>query len=418
MGSVWRARDLTLNAEVAVKLIEEEFVRSKEAVDRFRREAQAAAAIRSTYVVQILDHGVDGGTPFIAMELLKGESLAERLERVGRLSPEATGHLLGQVARALALAHDSGIVHRDMKPDNIFLVREDEEDVGKVLDFGIARQTGGLGETGGLRTETGAVLGTPYYMSPEQAIGQPVDHLTDIWSFGVIACECLTGRRAFDGNSVGALFHAVCMAPLPLPSELGPVPEGFDAWFARAAARDKALRYPTIRQAADELRAICSQGSGRSSSMSYAGRSSDTVECPAVPAASANLQGTAAPLSHSVPGLPRRRGRFALVALAAPLVLGGGVYLGWRWVAGGTASRVEASTTAGPESAATPPSRPPAAPARVSPALPEQADAGTPEEKPAERPVPSVRTPLPTPAPETRRRPASDAIRDDNAAGI
>ena len=133
-----------------MKLIDPEFVASSEAVARFRREAQASAAIRSTYVVQILDHGVDNGTPFIAMELLKGESLAQRLERLGKLSPELSAHILGQVARALALAHSHGIVHRDMKPDNIFLVREDDEDVGKVLDFGIARHRGALGESGGL----------------------------------------------------------------------------------------------------------------------------------------------------------------------------------------------------------------------------------------------------------------------------
>jgi serine/threonine protein kinase len=207
MGSVWRARDKTLSADIALKLLAPQFIDSDLALSRFRREAQAAAAIRSTHVVQILDHGVDKGIPFIAMELLKGESLSQRLQRERLLSPELTSRILGQVARALSLAHAAGIVHRDMKPDNVFLVREDEDLVSKVLDFGIARQHDDLGETGGLRTRTGAILGTPHYMSPEQATGQAVDHLTDIWSYGVIACvqwrldRDLVSRHLHCGNA-------------------------------------------------------------------------------------------------------------------------------------------------------------------------------------------------------------------------
>ncbi|MFZ5890102.1 MAG: serine/threonine-protein kinase [Myxococcota bacterium] len=256
MGSVWRAWDLKLNADVAVKLIDPRYAASPEALARFRREAQAAAAIRSTYVVQILDHGIDEDTPFIAMELLHGESLAQRLAHVGRLSPESTGRLLSQVARALSLAHEHGIVHRDLKPDNIFLVHEGDEDIGKVLDFGVARSHT-LNDSVGLATETGAVLGTPYYMSPEQAAGKPLDWLTDIWSFAIIACECVTGRRPYVADSLPALFHAICMGPEVTPSMLGPVPAGFDAWFARGAARDKDRRFQSIRQAAEELRGVC-----------------------------------------------------------------------------------------------------------------------------------------------------------------
>ncbi len=211
MGSVWRAVDLELDAPAAVKLIDSELVRAPEAVARFKREAKAAAAIRSTHVVQILGYGVDNDTPYIAMELLEGESLAQRLERVNKLSPEETADILGQVARALGLAHKSGIVHRDMKPDNVFLVREDETEVCKVLDFGIARRRGGLDDSVGLKTKTGAILGTPYYMSPEQATGKDVNHLTDIWSFGVIATECITGKRPFESDSTGGLFSAICI---------------------------------------------------------------------------------------------------------------------------------------------------------------------------------------------------------------
>jgi serine/threonine-protein kinase len=228
MGSVWRAQDLNLGAEVAIKLMDPRLVESSEAISRFRREAQAAAAIRSTYVVQILDHGVDQGAPYIAMELLTGESLAQRIQHQGALSPAHTSRLLGHVGRALSLAHEYGIVHRDMKPENVFLVHEGDEFIGKVLDFGIARRSGGLAESGGLKTSTGALLGTPYYMSPEQATGQSVDHRTDIWSYGAIAFECLLGRHAFDADSLGELFHSICMAPMPVPSQQGSVPPGFD----------------------------------------------------------------------------------------------------------------------------------------------------------------------------------------------
>lgn len=262
MGSVWKAFDQNLGADVAVKLIDSSLTSSPDALERFRREARAAAKIRSTYVVQILDYGIDNDTPFIAMELLRGESLAHRLEGVQKLSPEETGHLLGHVGRALALAHEHGIVHRDLKPENIFLVREGREDVGKVLDFGIARHSS-LAEPSTLKTQAGTILGTPYYMSPEQASGQPVDYQSDIWAFGIIAYECLVGRRAVDGDSLGAIFHAVCMAPLPVPSEVDAVPEGFDEWFQRAVARDKSIRFESIRQAAEELHTICGCTSSR-----------------------------------------------------------------------------------------------------------------------------------------------------------
>src|SRR6185503_10771840 len=154
------------------------------------REAQSAAALRSPHVVQILDFGADNGVPYIAMELLDGESLAARIERTRGLSPGETANIIAQVSRAVVKAHEAGIVHRDLKPDNIFVVRNDEEEVAKVLDFGIAKASNVFGVTTGSATRTGAILGTPYYMSPEQAEGnRQVDHRTDLWALGVIAFE-------------------------------------------------------------------------------------------------------------------------------------------------------------------------------------------------------------------------------------
>jgi serine/threonine-protein kinase len=243
MGSVWKAEDLTLGSLVAVKLIDPSIAKSTEALGRFKREAQAAAALRSVHVVQILDHGFDADNelPFIAMELLEGESLAARISRVGPLPAPDTAAILSQVAKALARAHDKGIVHRDLKPENIFLVNEGGDDVAKVLDFGIAKNTLALGNTSGIKTNTGAMLGTPYYMSPEQVLGQSsIDHRTDIWSLGIIAYECFTGVRPFEKDTLGALLMAICNDALPSPSKVASVPAGFDAWFARVAARKPA----------------------------------------------------------------------------------------------------------------------------------------------------------------------------------
>ncbi len=250
MGSIWLAWDQTLNAEVAIKLLNAEYAGSKELIARFHREALSTAAVRSAHVVQVLDWGVENDCPYIAMERLSGESLEERLRRVGKLTPGETERILWQTARALGIAHERGIVHRDVKPGNIFLVREGDDQICKLLDFGIAHQTDDGHALDAWKTKTGAILGTPCYMSPEQVEGRQVDHLTDIWSFGIIACECMTGKPPFRYDSLPMLFHAICMMPMPVPSRIAPVPRGFDAWFARTTARDKSLRFRSIREAA------------------------------------------------------------------------------------------------------------------------------------------------------------------------
>jgi serine/threonine-protein kinase len=256
MGAVWRAQHLGLKSPVAVKLIDHAIANSQDALQRFMREAQAAAALRSPHVVQTFDYGVFEGTPFIAMELLEGESLAQRLERVRALSPEDTARIITHIARAIARAHEAGIVHRDLKPDNVFLIRNEEEEIAKVLDFGIAKATTGQLGTAS-QTRTGAILGTPYYMSPEQAEGnRSIDHRTDLWAMGVIACECVTGRRPFESDALGDLILQICMKPIPKPSTFAKVPQGFDGWFARATSRDLEQRFQSARELAEALRAV------------------------------------------------------------------------------------------------------------------------------------------------------------------
>jgi serine/threonine-protein kinase len=255
MGAIWRAQHLTLEAPVAVKLIDRDAVHDEQTVARFLREAKAAATLRSPHVVQIIDYGVDEGVPFIVMELLEGETLAQRLKRVGPLNATDTARFVTHIARAVGRAHEAGIVHRDLKPENVFIVHNEDEEIAKVLDFGVAKVEHGALALEGERTRTGSILGTPYYMSPEQAQGnKAVDHRSDLWSLGVIAFECLTGRRPFFSDGLGDLVLQICVRDLPVPSEVATVPLGFDAWFARAIDRDPALRFQSSREMSDALR--------------------------------------------------------------------------------------------------------------------------------------------------------------------
>jgi len=328
MGSVWQAEHLTLRSPVAIKLIDAEIATNPEALSRFLREAQAAASLRSPHVVQILDHGVDEGVPFIVMELLEGESLAARIERVRRLSPADTARIMTQVGRAMTRAHDAGVVHRDLKPDNIFLVRNDEEEIAKVLDFGIAKSNAhGLASVSSA-TRTGSVLGTPYYMSPEQAEGaKGVDHRTDIWAMGVIACECLIGTRPFDAETLGALLLAICAREMPIPSRRGAVPAGFDAWFARACARDVGQRFVSAKEAAQELRNVCA-----GDMMSSYGPGPVSGQRGAVPAASLPLGSTTGHLSMSSSHqLPKKSAApWVVLGVLGVGVVSGGAFLALR----------------------------------------------------------------------------------------
>ena len=255
MGAIWRAEHLILKAPVAVKLLERDAPPDEDTVARFLREAQAAAALRSPHVVQIIDYGVDGRWPFIVMELLEGETLAQRIKRKRRLSNEETVRILAHVGRAMSKAHDAGIVHRDLKPENVFLVHNEDEEIAKVLDFGVAKVSSTALGAESTRTRTGSILGTPYYMSPEQAQGnKTVDHRSDLWALGVIAFECLTGTRPFYSDGLGDLVLAICVRDIPVPSAVAPVPIGFDTWFARAVARDIELRFQSAREMIDALR--------------------------------------------------------------------------------------------------------------------------------------------------------------------
>ncbi|HRI71181.1 MAG TPA: protein kinase, partial [Polyangium sp.] len=253
-GAVWIADHLALNTHVAVKLIDPELAKREDARERFKREATAAAQLRSAHVVQILDHGIDEGQPFIVMELLEGEDLFERLDKRDRLSLRETSKVITQVCRALARAHAAGIVHRDLKPENVFLCNNDDEEIVKVLDFGVAKVTDPAKVTM-QKTGIGTLIGTPHYMSPEQVKGtSEVDFRTDLWAIGVIAYQCVVGELPFDSEGVGDLLIKISIADPPVPSKVFPgVSPLFDAWFAKACDRDRNKRFQSARELAEAL---------------------------------------------------------------------------------------------------------------------------------------------------------------------
>ncbi len=254
MGSVWQATDLRLSTVCAVKFIEGEMANMAEAQSRFQREAQAAAQLRSPHVVQIFDHGVWQGHPYIAMELLDGEDLGKRIAtNHGKLPAGVVNAVVQQVCRALSKAHVAGVVHRDLKPDNIFLVTDDDREIVKILDFGVAKSASQAID--GSNTKTGAMLGTPYYMSPEQAQGiKSVDSRSDLWSLAVIVFQCMTGRLPFESEALGDLLVKIIVNPIPQPSAYdNTLTPAFDQWWAKAADRNPDNRFQTAKAFAESL---------------------------------------------------------------------------------------------------------------------------------------------------------------------
>src|SRR4051795_8202503 len=247
MAEVWCAQDEVLGRRVAVKLMGGRFAEDPEFHERFRREAQAAAGLTHPNIVGIFDRSEWDGHPYIAMELVDGQTLKELVALRGPLPPNIAVGLIEQVLGALGYAHRRGIVHRDVKPQNVIL---DPEGQAKVADFGIARA--GHSEM----TQTGAIVGTVQYLSPEQAEGRPVDARSDLYSAGLVLYELLTGRPPFDGEApVSIALKHVNERPVP-PGQLRPgIPPALEAVVLRALEKDPALRY----QSAEEFIAALEQ---------------------------------------------------------------------------------------------------------------------------------------------------------------
>jgi serine/threonine-protein kinase len=254
MGVVYLGEHPLIGKKVALKAIHPELSRNSEVISRFMTEAKAVNQIGHEHIVDIVDFGnTAGGDFYFIMELLQGESLAERLKRDGRLEPSRALAIVAQIAEALGASHAQGIIHRDLKPENIFLVpRAGNKDFVKVLDFGLAKLTQG-NEPISHKTRTGLVMGTPYYMSPEQCEGKAeVDHRADIYSLGVLLFEMLTGKVPFGGEGYGEII--VKHITMPPPSVRSIVPDlipSFDLILFRALAKDRAQRFQSMTDLRD-----------------------------------------------------------------------------------------------------------------------------------------------------------------------
>ncbi len=233
MGNVWMADHLALKTQVAVKFLSERSESMPDAVERFSKEATAAATIKSQHVVQVFDHGFSNGKPYIVMELLEGEDLGQRLSREKRLPAADVLQIVRQAAKALERAHASGIIHRDIKPANVFLVSGQDELFVKLLDFGLAKHSTELSD---VMTGSHVVFGTPHYLSPEQAErARAATPKSDLWSLAVVAYECLTGHRPFTSDSLMGLCIALHEARFERATLVCPdLPSSIDAWFLRA----------------------------------------------------------------------------------------------------------------------------------------------------------------------------------------
>ena len=240
MAAVWSATDTVLDRNVAVKQLHAGLLADAEHAERFRREAMLVARLSHPNLVRLLDRGEDADGPYLVMELVDGENLKARIRREGPLDPDEAARICAEVGRALSYAHGQGVVHRDIKAQNVLLTADGSV---KLADFGIARLIETEGEPG--LTKTDMLLGSADYLSPEQADGRPIDARTDIYSLGILLYECLTGVLPFRGEGFVAVAMKHCSEPMPDPRVLAPVvPEWLAACTLRATAKDPAARYP------------------------------------------------------------------------------------------------------------------------------------------------------------------------------
>jgi serine/threonine-protein kinase len=259
MGVVYRAEHVLLGKRAAVKVLLPERCSSREIVDRFFNEAKASTLIEDPGIVDIFDFGtLPDGNAYIVMELLDGETLGDRLKRLGNMSPNQAVAIARHIAGTLAAAHSHGIIHRDLKPDNVFLVRDSALPRGeraKLLDFGIAKLASHTQPAELVKTETGRLMGTPYYMSPEQCRGAgKIDHRTDIYSLGCVLYQMLTGRPPFVLEGAGEILAAhIHVPPLPLRTHEPTVPSGLEAVVLRMLQKDPVRRFQSAEDVVTAL---------------------------------------------------------------------------------------------------------------------------------------------------------------------
>ena len=402
MGAVYEVEHQVTGQRLALKVLDAKLAKDTVMLERFRRESRAPARIDSDHVVKVTDADVApelGGAPFLVMELLRGESFDQLLDRRGSLPPKEALVYLSQIARALDRAHAIGIIHRDIKPENLFLTeRDDGTPLVKLLDFGIAKLTEGAGSIES-RTATGEVFGTPLYMSPEQTLGQTdqIAPQTDVWALGVIAHKLLLGNEPWTAQTLPHLIAQIAYEPLPTPSEhgshLGPT---FDAWFAHCCAREPKERFASAGEAVSELAnavgvtdiSVSSQRNMAAAARRDAALAA-TAQASSDPSASSAI-GSDTLTAQVAPGKPRSPVVLAATVGAIALAAGAVVLLARSSDSGGAANAAASASHETPIAAG---SVPPKTAESAADAAPEIAPAASSSAPPAES------APAPKPAP-------------------
>ena len=339
MGVVYAAHHQAIGKRVALKILRVDMAGDREIVERFTNEARAASAVGSPHIVDITDFGrLPDGSAYFVMEYLDGPSLGDEIARCGMLSLDRVVKLGKQIALGLQAAHERGVVHRDLKPDNIMLAsRQGEGDFAKILDFGIAK----LGKASMKLTKAGAVFGTPHYMAPEQAAGQPVDHRADIYSLGIILYELCAGRVPFDGeNFMSILTQHMQKAPIRLVNLLPGFPRNLDAVISKCLAKSTEQRYQTMSEVVADLERVergnaAPEAEGSQVSGYFRIPADYFPSRPQMPSSPRLPQRTAMPASFSIPYSPTGGGAvsgaiYAGASFAAVVVLGLAAFLGVR----------------------------------------------------------------------------------------
>jgi serine/threonine protein kinase len=420
MGAVYYATHLRLGKPVAVKVMARELSSNQEALERFRREARVTSALGHPHIVQVLDFSTSpAGEPFLVMEFLEGEDLDHRLRRVGRLPLQEVVHVVKQAGSALSATHAKGIVHRDLKPGNIYLLEvAGEKDFVKVLDFGISK----IRSASTRLTKTSSIMGTPNYMSPEQALGriEEIDDSTDQWALACIAWEALSSGTPFQGENVPSILFQVVHEPPPaLAGKVTGLSREVEEALRRALAKDKRQRFASVTAFASALEAAAGGApSVAKASIPQAVARPRTVLDTGIeekPAPSTTFTQTAGELDGDVDLLPSssKRWAWALAAGAALLLL----LVAFLLLRPSPPSQPVASPPA-PEPPSVPALPPaPAAPAAIPAPKAEQEESDVEAKsaptaapsKPAREPAAKKTEPNPTPRPAKKRVPSKTA---------